>query len=78
MQSLSLSFNFSPKKDTAQVKSVLIFVLCLENKPLHANLNLSNDADAGGSTIAILIRIYSRAKKEIFQLEYSWKTARNI
>ena len=30
----------------------------LENKPLHANLNLGCDADAGGSTIALLIYKY--------------------
>ena len=32
----------------------------LENKPLHANLNLrcDADADAGGSTIALLIYKY--------------------
>ena len=40
----------------------------LENKPLHANFNLrceaDTDADAGGSTIALLILIYSRANKK--------------
>ena len=44
----------------------------LENKPLHANLNLSNDADAGGSTIAILIYKYIVELKKKFS---SWNTA---
>ena len=30
----------------------------LENKPLRANLNLGCDANAGGSTIALLIYKY--------------------
>ena len=51
----------------------------LENKPLHANLNLGcdgdADADAGGSTIALLIYKYIVELKTTIMFIYSYKLA---